>query len=324
MNADCDIHWFAERDIDVWLAEELKFNAGFARWFLNKLGQPSSMSVPAYRTRVSVVEGRETDVEALFRTAEGSTFAVLVEDKIKAGFQTNQMEDYVERGKLGTKRGNWSGFAVAVFAPRYRMPFPKALPPTVVALEFEEAAKRIASSEPHDARAIYRARFIERAAQPKVIVAENENQFLAQWWKAVDDLIREQFGDFFVIDRKSFPSTTYVNAKCVNMPAYLRLDLKGDQGEVALAFIGFPLNDLKSLVAPLELNGVVVDQKNRNKDPALRIANLPKFRIDDGLESETMHRVLTSYSAAHKLLSFWKSNRLLFDDAAARLRPAQI
>jgi hypothetical protein len=125
MNSDCDIHWFAERDIDVWLAEELRFNAGFARWFLDKLGLPSTTSVPAYRTRVSVVEGtpRETDVEALFRTSDGETVAVLIEDKIKAGFQREQMEDYVKRGVRGKERGYWSGICHC----RIRSSLPKAV-----------------------------------------------------------------------------------------------------------------------------------------------------------------------------------------------------
>jgi len=41
--------------------------------------------------------GRETDVEALFYNPSGQTVALLVENKIKAGFQSNQLIDYLAR-----------------------------------------------------------------------------------------------------------------------------------------------------------------------------------------------------------------------------------
>jgi hypothetical protein len=68
----CDIGWFAEQDIDIWLAEELRVNGPFANWFLAKVGKTADISVPAYRTRVSILDGggRETDVEALFRLSD--------------------------------------------------------------------------------------------------------------------------------------------------------------------------------------------------------------------------------------------------------------
>jgi hypothetical protein len=215
-------------------------------------------------------------------------------------------------------------FAIAVFAPRYRRPFPKALPPGVVEFEFEDAADQIKASDANDVRAIYRARFLERAAQPKIIVAKDENDFADQWWKAVNDTVKREFGDFFIIDRQSVPKTTYVNAKCADMPTYLRLDLKGYQGEVALAFKGFPLEELKSLVAPIKPDDVVVDIRKGNKDPALRISNLSKFEIDDGLDEEVMNRVRIAYGWAHKLLSLWKVNRSMFDDAAVKRNPAAL
>ena len=64
----CDVIWFAERDIDLWLAEELRVNSAFASWFLEMIGNTCPVSVPASRTRTSVLDEvwRETDVEALF------------------------------------------------------------------------------------------------------------------------------------------------------------------------------------------------------------------------------------------------------------------
>jgi hypothetical protein len=220
MNISCDVNWFDERDIDVWLAEELRINEYFCRWFLGKLGKDQvGLSLLAYRTRVSVMDdaGRETDVEALFRTDGGETYAALIEDKIKADFQANQMEDYVDRGERGKRDGKWQDFSVVTFAPQFRN---FTVPPSVIKLTFDEASTNLSAAATSDPRLIYRANFLKRAAQPNVIAVETENPFVVEWWTAVDEMTNLEFGDFFIIDRRRFPKTTYVNLKCAEMPSY--------------------------------------------------------------------------------------------------------
>lgn len=311
----CAVSWFDERDIDVLLAEELRINGDFSRWFLDQLQQSSRILTPAYQTRISVMDdaGRETDVEALFHISGGGIFAVLVEDKIKAGFQPNQMEDYLDRGERGRRLGKWTDFAVVVFAPSYRG---LSIPKNVRVLRFEDAAHALRDMASSDQRLLYRSQFLERAAQPNAVVVETENPFVVEWWTAIDQMANREFGDFFVVDRKRFPKTTYVNLKCTDMPAYLRLDLKGTQGEVALAFIGFPEEVLRSLVLGIEPKVADVAAK-RGQDPTLLIGGLQKFQVSDGMDAVNGPALL-AYQAAHTLLSFWKDNRIRFDEAANR------
>lgn len=40
-----EVHWFAERDIDVLLAEELRINMAFGRWFLSRLARDEKTEV---------------------------------------------------------------------------------------------------------------------------------------------------------------------------------------------------------------------------------------------------------------------------------------
>ena len=132
-------------------------------------------------------------------------------------------------------------------------------------------------------------------------------------------MVVEKFGDFFVVDRRDLPKQTYVNPKCANMPGYIRLDLKGYLGEVALAFVDFTLEQLKSLAVPTLPEGILVNKKQGNKDPALRITDLPKFRVGDDLFT-VEERVYKAYRAAKTLLCFWQDHRKLFDDAHAELQ----
>jgi hypothetical protein len=311
-DTSCEIVWFAERDIDVWLAEELRLNSKFSRWFLNRVGAGQDVAAPAYRTRISVCQGRETDVEALFRAPDGATFAILVEDKIKADFQPKQMEDYVTRGELGVKDGRWREYAIVVFAPAYRTPF-SGLPESVITIKFEEAADELSSQ--NDSRLQYRAAFLSRAARPYVFIAENENQYATQWWVAVNELVRAKYGDFF---RPQVPrKTTYVNPRSAEQASYLRVDLKGDRGDVALSFSNFSEDQLRSfLTTHPDVKGIEVVKKNTWKDPVLQISNLKKFEISDDL-TIAKDNILAAYDAAYRLLKLWKENKAYFDNAAA-------
>ncbi len=104
----CNISWFMERDIDLWLTEELRVNPVFSRWFLTRIGASDQFAVPALRTQPSVVEETgETDVEAIFKSPQGNTFAALIENKITASFQRDQIARYLRRAKLGVEQGKW-------------------------------------------------------------------------------------------------------------------------------------------------------------------------------------------------------------------------
>lgn len=181
-----DVAWFAERDIDLLIAEELRVNPAFARWWLDALRLDADLSVPATRTRVSVVdENGEVDVEALFSVRNG-IFALLVENKVNAEFQPDQMERYVRRGEAGLASGLWNGFAIVVFGPARRIEALRGRWPDVHVLSFEAAANALRTTH-QDIRAIYRADFLERAGSGKSpLVASIEPHVVAFWTTSID------------------------------------------------------------------------------------------------------------------------------------------
>lgn len=311
MNSLCEIKWFAERDIDVLLAEELRVNPIFARWFLDAQNVNSQVEVPAVRTSVSEMDGRgrETDVLALFGADKENRHAVLVENKIEADFQPNQLEDYLNRGRRGVDEKSWGGFSVAVFAPTYRN---LNVPAGVSVVRFADAARALRSSG-RDDRTLYRAEFLEAADSMNIVSVEAVNPFVVAWWKSVDEMVAREFGNFFIVDRQRFPKTTYINPKCIDMPKYLRVDLKGDKGTVGIAIVGGSEEKLRGLIAQTQQDEFEVVRGARDKDPSLQISGLPKFFVNDGIEIIDS-KVRVAYQAAHKLLTFWMKNRTLFDD----------
>jgi hypothetical protein len=52
----CGINKFVERDIDMLVAEELRVNAAFGNWLMDKIGVSAEIIFPAASINISVVE----------------------------------------------------------------------------------------------------------------------------------------------------------------------------------------------------------------------------------------------------------------------------
>ena len=113
----CGINKFVERDVDMLLAEELRVNAGFGKWIMDKFGV-SDLVFPANHINVSVVEdGSEADIVATFRTTADLNHRLFVENKIDAPLMPEQLERYARRAEGEKRRQLISGFSILFFTP---------------------------------------------------------------------------------------------------------------------------------------------------------------------------------------------------------------
>ncbi len=55
----CGINKFVERDVDMLLAEELRVNAAFGKWLMDKFGASADLIFPAAHINVSVAVSRK-------------------------------------------------------------------------------------------------------------------------------------------------------------------------------------------------------------------------------------------------------------------------
>jgi hypothetical protein len=80
-----------ERDIDLLLAEEFSISPAFANWFLKHTSNIDHTNATVADVAVSASDAAgESDLVIIYNVAGGRTFALLIEDKIDAGFQKNQ------------------------------------------------------------------------------------------------------------------------------------------------------------------------------------------------------------------------------------------
>lgn len=230
--AHCIIRQFAERDIDLWLAEELRVNAKFAEWFVSRALPVNGRQFPAVSCRISAhAESGETDVEAVFRSSAG-VLAILVENKIEHTISKDQIDRYVLRGQDGVDTNAWHDFRIVLFAPSRTLVRYQGLLKDVCCISFEDTADFL-SPIAADARSIYRAEFIRLAAlKPEIDKVAHDARRVADGFY---DLVEADFPNYFLSGKGKYPKTRFIALNCPDFPKYLRLDLKGHMGEVILA-----------------------------------------------------------------------------------------
>lgn len=307
----CGINRFLERDIDMLMAEELRVNAGFAEWVMQKFGVADTLMFPAINTDVSVIEdGSEADVVATFRTKAGFVHRLYVENKISAILMPEQLKRYVRRAEGEMRRQLIAGFSVLLFAPSS---YPMCeLPERVMRIDFEEVATALNSQ--WDVRSRYKASLLMKA-RPILTAVERDAHVIATepyvkvWWDAVYAMLDREFPAFFV-HKTRYPRSVYFAPETPGQASYLRVDFKGHKGEVDLAFKNVPPVALAEKLSALENPPGHVISNGRSS--AIRINGLEPFIISDGLDV-IESRVRKAYQAAHDLLTFWRKNRASFD-----------
>ena len=311
----CGINWFVERDIDMLMAEELRVNAGFCDWIMNKFGKSEELIFPALSTNVSVVEdGSEADVVATFKTKSNLIYRLFIENKIDAILMPEQLERYVRRADGEVRRQFVSDCSILFLTPSTY--FATKLPDGVKQISFEETAQALVAQG--DLRSQYRASLLMRALPLRTTAARDAHvvatdPYIADWWDRVYAMLDRDFPGFFV-HRTRYPRSVFFAPETPGQGRYLRVDFKGHKGEVDLAFKNISATALGELVGKMDaLPGLIV---SNGRSSAMQIAGLQPFVISDGFEIiET--KVRSAYQAAHTLLTFWQKNRSNFDVLAS-------
>jgi hypothetical protein len=107
-----------EREIDVSVAQLIETSEPFRRWFISQVDP--SIELDEYIGGImhaSYAGEGESDLEFGFLTGTGDQHVVLVENKIDAAKQPNQIERYHNRGQFRVERDEWDSYTVCLLAP---------------------------------------------------------------------------------------------------------------------------------------------------------------------------------------------------------------
>lgn len=228
-----------------------------------------------------------------------------------------QLERYIRRARNEEARGEIAGWVVKLFSPGGY--WDKHCPNGVQNITFEDAAEFLRSSST-DRRAAYKADFLSAAAiirggsQRDAHNADTQ-PFIKEFWDEVYERLEERFPGYF-IHKTRYPVSLHFAPGTHGFPIkLLRIDFKGDKGEVALAFKDCDPEKLARVLK--DIPDVPGEMIVNSKSTSLRISGLPSFTIADGV-SVIDEKVIPAYEATHRLIEFWKEHegplREAFDD----------
>lgn len=177
-----------ERDIDFLVLEELQVSGEFRDWLAARVYER-----PVFKSHIgawhSVVDSElgESDLVYIFDAEDGSTKAVLIENKITAEAQPDQGKRYRRRGERGITDGYWQEYVTCLIAPRRYLESPTQTETYDTLIPYEEIMAYFASRRSIDTRHNYRATLMQagveqhrRGYQPKT--NDTMTEFVTAYW----------------------------------------------------------------------------------------------------------------------------------------------
>ncbi len=107
-----------EQEVDFIIVQLLETSVDFRQWLVSQAVPDLELSGYLGSVMHATYAGEgESDVEFGFRSVSGDQHLVLIEDKIDASKQPDQVERYFNRGQYRVDRGSWDSFTVCLLAP---------------------------------------------------------------------------------------------------------------------------------------------------------------------------------------------------------------
>jgi hypothetical protein len=177
-----------ERDIDFLVLEELQVSPEFRDWFAARVYER-----PVFKSHIgawhSVVDAElgESDLVFIFDAEDGSTKAILIENKIAAEAQPDQGKRYRGRGDKGIADGYWQEYMTCLVAPRRYLESPTQTESYDTQIPYEEIMAYFVARRSVDGRHNYRATLVlegveqhRRGYQPRT--NNTMTEFVAAYW----------------------------------------------------------------------------------------------------------------------------------------------
>ncbi len=250
----------------------------------------------------------ESDLVVVFEKADKTRFALLIEDKIDAQFQPDQLARYRQRGDSGIERGFWKEFEVALFAPRSYLDRHLIVQDFDIAFAYEDIASAICTTL-SGRRGDYRADFISAAA-PRGASAfvKVKDAATDAFWNSAYALAQAEFPELEMKNPDYAAGANWVIFRPQDIPTNIWTELKGGNGNVDLTFYGNSFEAVYEAASPLIEKDMAILRVG--KSPAIRLKT-PTFFVSEGADViET--KVRTGFSKSSRLISFYRKHRHAF------------
>lgn len=314
-----------EQHIDFVLEEEFVCNEAFLKFFLeearknivppldgvdHKLRLTPCESWNCEAVRSASTSAGETDVLTTYMSADldNPRVAILIEDKIRAGFQKDQAQRYRERGQAGQAAGLWNTFLTCLVAPQkyssHNAGFDTRVSLETILSFFSEG----------DHRSRFKAGVLERAltrfASTGVQVIDPViTTFRAFYAQEAEKVLRVQEIQW-ELARDAWYDDGWFYFRAPAFPKGLKIVYKAKMGSVELSYANQSATALQNIFAKCSgQDGITTRQTGKSAAFCTLIEPIADF-TDPVAALLIIKQSLTSVL---KLLSFYKVNKHLLD-----------
>lgn len=276
-----------ERDLDLFLVEELVADEGLLAWLLERcsLGGPAVIDYSIVHSACG--NNGETDVEVRSKFSDGREVVVLIENKIAASFQRRQAERYRERASDLRRNCGAAGAVTLLFAPEVYLDPGDFKHGFDFQLAYEDVLEWLRARDPDDPRLRYKELLLEAAIEKSrkgTDVDPAASTFWSHYWTLTCE--REPDLNLRQPDGKSSAST-FVTFSPSGLARGLSILHKFDRGFVDLQFAGWGerVGELRRLTEDFREQGMAVERATgsaaiRLHVPALNSARCPEDQAD--------------------------------------------
>ena len=275
----------SERDIDLLLLEEFMYSSDFQIFFLkqSKFKELKLTYIEAYR---SVTDSTgESDLEISFKNGNNQIIMLMIENKVKASFQKNQLQRYKERGNNYIKNNKIIDFETILVAPKsFHHNGTKGFD---FRINYEDIVKYFKNSSNIGQRSIYKNLLLNSAIEKSTSGYQMEaDASVSNFWKDYWELTLSQAKELYMDEPTAKPSSSsFIYFRNTNLPKEVDLVHKLTHGYFDLQFkgMGDKLNIMRDkYFDTLENNMKIV---KAGKSASIRV-EVPKLSLADSLESQ--------------------------------------
>jgi hypothetical protein len=303
-----------EKHVDFILEEEFSCNSKFLSFFialaqsyvrsdaeaLNEMPSPHETSW--LHTARSITAGKgETDVLVLYEDIDQNRVAILIEDKVRAGFQDAQPERYRERGEEGKVAGHWKHFWTCLVAPAG---YGSGNEGFDARISVEDLLKFFHGKDP---RTIFRAKVLEGALEHfhnKGV--QNPAKTLTEFRKLYAATAQNRFSGTAIgwtPAREAWSDDTWFRFPCADLPRGAYIEHRAPAGRVHLTFPNTSLERLKQVFEQTsDISGISAVSTNKSSSLQIVVNTITDFSNFPAQEAA----LTQAFNAVERLHTLWQ------------------
>ncbi len=301
-----NISGVSERDIDLLLLEEFIASQIFQNLFLEK-SKFKNLDLSFIEAQRSVTDSTgESDLEIYFKNNQNEVFILMIENKVNANFQKDQLQRYHQRGNNYKNHNKATDFDTILVAPKsFHNNENKGFDFRV---NYEEIIEYFNNQVNLGARSSYKILLLNSAIEKGTLGYQMEaDTSVSNFWKDYWNLTLSEAKELYMDEPTLKPSTSsFIYFRNANLPKEVDLVHKLTHGYFDLQFrgMGEQLNIMRDKYLDiLESNMKIV---KAGKSASIRI-QVPKLAMADSLESQE-EKVLNCLAEGKKLLKWFELN----------------